>query len=106
MGSGESTSRRVSFGLDEDDRVRILRGVKVIQHQIFITFCTGYVRLWLVLWDFIARICNRVNRMSFNGRDTFRKMATMLLRMSVIISQIDNVKFGESAVHIMIVSSG
>jgi len=78
MGSGESTSRRVSFGLDEDDRVRILRGVKVIQHQIFITFCTGYVRLWLVLWDFIARICNRVNRMSFNGRDTFRKMATML----------------------------
>lgn len=29
MGSGESTSRRVSFGLDEDDRVRILRGVKL-----------------------------------------------------------------------------
>ncbi|XP_048033945.1 MICOS complex subunit mic25a isoform X3 [Megalobrama amblycephala] len=29
MGSGESTTRRVSFGLDEDDRVRILRGVKL-----------------------------------------------------------------------------
>uniref|UniRef100_A0A672MIK6 MICOS complex subunit mic25a-like n=1 Tax=Sinocyclocheilus grahami TaxID=75366 RepID=A0A672MIK6_SINGR len=29
MGSGESTPRRVSFGLDEDDRVRILRGVKL-----------------------------------------------------------------------------
>ncbi|XP_067301867.1 MICOS complex subunit mic25a isoform X3 [Pseudorasbora parva] len=29
MGSGESTARRVSFGLDEDDRVRILRGVKL-----------------------------------------------------------------------------
>ncbi|XP_072512657.1 MICOS complex subunit mic25a isoform X3 [Salminus brasiliensis] len=29
MGSGESTTRKVSFGLDEDDRVRILRGVKL-----------------------------------------------------------------------------
>ncbi|KTG39058.1 hypothetical protein cypCar_00002596 [Cyprinus carpio] len=38
MGSGESTTRRVSFGLDEeDDRVRILRGVKVSQHPVFTT---------------------------------------------------------------------
>ncbi|KAL7864384.1 hypothetical protein AOLI_G00158040 [Acnodon oligacanthus] len=29
MGSGESTTRKVSFGLDEDERVRILRGVKL-----------------------------------------------------------------------------
>ncbi|XP_030625425.1 MICOS complex subunit mic25a [Chanos chanos] len=29
MGSGESTTRKVSFGLDEDDTVRILRGVKL-----------------------------------------------------------------------------
>ncbi|XP_054465641.1 MICOS complex subunit mic25a [Anoplopoma fimbria] len=29
MGSGESTSRRVSFGVDDEDRVRILRGVKL-----------------------------------------------------------------------------
>lgn len=29
MGSGESTTRKVSFGVDEEDRVRILRGVKV-----------------------------------------------------------------------------
>uniref|UniRef100_A0A3P8UR39 CHCH domain-containing protein n=1 Tax=Cynoglossus semilaevis TaxID=244447 RepID=A0A3P8UR39_CYNSE len=30
MGSGESTTRKVSFGVDDEDRVRILRGVKVI----------------------------------------------------------------------------
>ncbi|KAM3872185.1 MICOS complex subunit mic25a-like [Diretmus argenteus] len=29
MGSGESTTRKVSFGVDEEDRVRILRGVKL-----------------------------------------------------------------------------
>ncbi|KAM6924931.1 MICOS complex subunit mic25a-like [Xenentodon cancila] len=29
MGSGESTTRRVSFGVDDEDRVRILRGVKL-----------------------------------------------------------------------------
>uniref|UniRef100_A0A3B3SDT8 Uncharacterized protein n=1 Tax=Paramormyrops kingsleyae TaxID=1676925 RepID=A0A3B3SDT8_9TELE len=28
MGAGESSTRRVSFGLDEEDRVRILNGVK------------------------------------------------------------------------------
>uniref|UniRef100_A0A3B4Y403 Coiled-coil-helix-coiled-coil-helix domain containing 6a n=1 Tax=Seriola lalandi dorsalis TaxID=1841481 RepID=A0A3B4Y403_SERLL len=30
MGSGESTTRKVSFGVDDEDRVRILRGVKVM----------------------------------------------------------------------------
>ncbi|XP_063321269.1 MICOS complex subunit mic25a isoform X1 [Pelmatolapia mariae] len=29
MGSGESTTRKVSFGVDDEDRVRILRGVKL-----------------------------------------------------------------------------
>ncbi|XP_062419262.1 MICOS complex subunit mic25a isoform X2 [Pungitius pungitius] len=29
MGSGESTNRKVSFGVDDEDRVRILRGVKL-----------------------------------------------------------------------------
>ncbi|XP_066527223.1 MICOS complex subunit mic25a isoform X2 [Hoplias malabaricus] len=29
MGSGESTTRKVSFGVDEDESVRILRGVKL-----------------------------------------------------------------------------
>ncbi|KPP79125.1 hypothetical protein Z043_101328 [Scleropages formosus] len=29
MGAGESATRKVSFGLDEDDRVRVLHGVKV-----------------------------------------------------------------------------
>ncbi|XP_077402045.1 MICOS complex subunit mic25a-like isoform X2 [Vanacampus margaritifer] len=29
MGSGESTTRKVSFGMDDEDRVRILRGVKL-----------------------------------------------------------------------------
>lgn len=29
MGSGESRTRKVSFGVDDEDRVRILRGVKV-----------------------------------------------------------------------------
>ncbi|XP_048858458.1 MICOS complex subunit mic25a-like isoform X2 [Brienomyrus brachyistius] len=29
MGAGESSTRRVSFGLDEEDRVRILNGVKL-----------------------------------------------------------------------------
>ncbi|KAI1892304.1 hypothetical protein AGOR_G00131960 [Albula goreensis] len=29
MGSTESSTRKVSFGLDEDDRVRVLRGVKL-----------------------------------------------------------------------------
>lgn len=29
MGSAESTTRKVSFGLDDGDTVRILRGVKV-----------------------------------------------------------------------------
>lgn len=54
MGSGESTTRRVSFGLDEDDRVRILRGVKVIQHPIFITFKS----YWLCTIIFgIAELC-------------------------------------------------
>lgn len=30
MGSGESTTRKVSFGVDDEDRVRILRGIKVM----------------------------------------------------------------------------
>lgn len=30
MGSAESTTRKVSFGVDEEDRVRILRGIKVM----------------------------------------------------------------------------
>lgn len=30
MGLGESTTRKVSYGVDDEDRVRILRGVKVI----------------------------------------------------------------------------
>uniref|UniRef100_A0A3B5R6R2 Coiled-coil-helix-coiled-coil-helix domain containing 6a n=1 Tax=Xiphophorus maculatus TaxID=8083 RepID=A0A3B5R6R2_XIPMA len=29
MGSGESTTRKVSFGVDDEDRVRILRGIKL-----------------------------------------------------------------------------
>ncbi|XP_061908330.1 MICOS complex subunit mic25a isoform X3 [Entelurus aequoreus] len=29
MGSGESTTRKVSFGVDDEERVRILRGVKL-----------------------------------------------------------------------------
>ncbi|XP_024149421.1 MICOS complex subunit mic25a isoform X4 [Oryzias melastigma] len=29
MGSGESTTRKVSYGVDDEDRVRILRGVKL-----------------------------------------------------------------------------
>lgn len=29
MGSGKSTSRKVSYGVDDEDRVRILRGVKL-----------------------------------------------------------------------------
>lgn len=29
MGSAESTTRKVSFSVDEEDRVRILRGIKV-----------------------------------------------------------------------------
>ncbi|KAL4655642.1 MICOS complex subunit mic25a-like isoform X1 [Arapaima gigas] len=29
MGAGESATRKVSFGLDEDDRVRVLHGVKL-----------------------------------------------------------------------------
>ncbi|XP_077471854.1 MICOS complex subunit mic25a [Stigmatopora argus] len=29
MGSGESTTRKVSFGMDDEDRVRILRGIKL-----------------------------------------------------------------------------
>ncbi|KAJ3586296.1 hypothetical protein NHX12_012696 [Muraenolepis orangiensis] len=31
MGSGESTTRKVSFGVDDEDRVRILRGVKLTE---------------------------------------------------------------------------
>ncbi|CAL8324895.1 unnamed protein product [Merluccius merluccius] len=31
MGSGDSSTRRVSFGVDEEDRVRILRGVKLTE---------------------------------------------------------------------------
>ncbi|XP_076840291.1 MICOS complex subunit mic25a isoform X5 [Brachyhypopomus gauderio] len=34
MGSGESTTRRVSFGLDEDERVRVLRGVKLSEEVL------------------------------------------------------------------------
>lgn len=34
MGSGESTTRKVSFGVDDEDRVRILRGVKVMLVQL------------------------------------------------------------------------
>lgn len=30
MGSAQSTTRKVSFGVDEEDRVRILRGIKVM----------------------------------------------------------------------------
>ncbi|KAM9343211.1 MICOS complex subunit mic25a-like [Pholidichthys leucotaenia] len=29
MGSGESTTRKVSFGMDDEDRVRILRGIRL-----------------------------------------------------------------------------
>lgn len=29
MGGSESTGRKVSFGMDEEDRVRVLRGVRV-----------------------------------------------------------------------------
>lgn len=34
MGSTESTTRKVSFGVDEEDRVRILRGIKVMLLQL------------------------------------------------------------------------
>ncbi|XP_030063487.1 MICOS complex subunit MIC25 [Microcaecilia unicolor] len=34
MGGGESTSRRVSFGLDEADRVRVLRGVRLSEDVV------------------------------------------------------------------------
>lgn len=30
MGSAQSTTRKVSFGVDEENRVRILRGIKVM----------------------------------------------------------------------------
>lgn len=30
MGSAHSTTRKVSFGVDEENRVRILRGIKVM----------------------------------------------------------------------------
>jgi hypothetical protein len=29
MGSGQGATRKVSFGVDDEDRVRVLRGVKV-----------------------------------------------------------------------------
>ncbi|CDQ85817.1 unnamed protein product [Oncorhynchus mykiss] len=29
MGSGQSATRKVSFGVDDEDRVRVLRGVKL-----------------------------------------------------------------------------
>lgn len=34
MGSAESKTRKVSFGVDEEDRVRILRGIKVMLLQL------------------------------------------------------------------------
>nr|XP_033813546.1 MICOS complex subunit mic25-like [Geotrypetes seraphini] len=34
MGGGESTGRRVSFGLDEADRVRVLRGVRLSEEVV------------------------------------------------------------------------
>lgn len=83
MGSGESTTRRVSFGLDEDDRVRILRGVKVIQHPII-----------LVYYVYYDNICFRVTLLresavklpecpSVNG-SSLGKQGTTLFQMSVI----------------------
>ncbi|XP_036387899.1 MICOS complex subunit mic25a-like [Megalops cyprinoides] len=34
MGAGESSTRKVTFGLDEDDRVRVLHGVKLSEDVI------------------------------------------------------------------------
>ncbi|XP_041130862.1 MICOS complex subunit mic25a-like isoform X2 [Polyodon spathula] len=34
MGGSESTSRKVSFGLDEDDRVRVLHGIKLSEDVV------------------------------------------------------------------------
>ncbi|KAM4721884.1 MICOS complex subunit MIC25 [Rhinophrynus dorsalis] len=34
MGGSESTGRKVSFGMDEEDRVRVLRGVRLSDHVV------------------------------------------------------------------------
>lgn len=43
MGSAESTTRKVSFGVDEEDRVRILRGIKVMLLQLALDAHIGIV---------------------------------------------------------------
>lgn len=42
MGSAESTTRKVSFGVDDEDRVRILRGIKVMLQLALETSSTVY----------------------------------------------------------------
>ena len=40
MGGNSSTTRKVSFGLDEDEKVTVIEGVKVDIKQLTVLCCT------------------------------------------------------------------